>query len=181
VWHYRPRAFFLLEVDMRSIVAWSFIGAALIVVACGDDGGEGGAGGQGTGAQTSSATNAATGSGGGGQGGGSSQSGGGMGQGGEGGGDCGPLLAAVETTLAAAKVCNPLLGVQQCTTIAKGVCCQVALNPANAQAVADYEAAYGAFTEAGCVALCPPVPCPDETVGVCTGMADPGTCVEQPG
>lgn len=161
----------------KSLIAFGIVGA-LAAVACGDDDdGDVGSGGATTtstttGPTTATTTTTASQS--------SSQSATSTTTGGEGGADCNDVLEAVNAALADAKVCNPLVDVEQCTQVLDGPCCPVAVNPANTAAVQAFQDALIDFQNGSCEALCPDVVCIDEPVGSCQGNSEMGSCTEQP-
>ena len=158
----------------------TFGAALLLVVACGDD--DGGSGGgttstTTTGGQTSSQSSTSQGT--------STAQTTTTGQsststGGEGGADCATIIAAVDDSLADAKVCNPLIDFNECTQVLEGPCCDVAVNPDNAAAVQAFQDAMADLVAAHCTYDCPDIPCIEDPIGSCTGNTPMGSCIEQP-
>jgi hypothetical protein len=170
----------MLENQPKRLIALGIVGL-IAAVACGDDDGADGSGGSGaatsttTGPTTTSSTS---------QTGSSSQS---TGQtttstttGGEGGGNCDAVIAAVNAALADAKVCNPLIDVEQCTQVLDGPCCPVAVNPGNTAAVQAFQDAMTDLQNGHCNVPCPEIPCIENPVGLCQGNTEMGSCTEQP-
>lgn len=163
----------------KRLIALGIVGA-LAIVACGDDDGDyNGGGGQSststntTGPTTSSTqTSTATQS--------VSQTATSTTTGGEGGGNCDAVLEAVNAALADAKVCNPLIDIEQCTQVLDGPCCPVAVNPGNAAAVQAFQDAMTDFQNGHCNANCPDIPCIESPIGSCQGNTEMGSCTEQP-
>ncbi|NUO51162.1 MAG: hypothetical protein HOV80_20075 [Polyangiaceae bacterium] len=155
--------------------------STLTIVACGDD--DGGSGGSGAGTTTTTTTGPTTTSttqtttttsqs--------SSQSSTSTSTGGEGGGNCDAVIEAVNAALADAKVCNPLIDIEQCTQVLDGPCCPVAVNPGNAAAVQAFQDAMTDLENGHCNVMCPEIPCIENPVGACQGDTEMGSCSEQP-
>ncbi len=142
----------------------------------GGTGGEGtssnGAGGSGNGG-VGGAGNGGAGNGGNGQG--------GNGQGGSGGPDpvyCEKLANDITVSQEASQTCNPEIPKgQSCKDIIEGLCCPIAVNDLNTPEVQAYLAALKEYQQAGCVADCPPDPCPSMPGVTCMSLGALGTCV----
>jgi hypothetical protein len=83
-------------------------------------------------------------------------------------GDCAALEKRVTASLELAKVCDPSLDEPSCDRIVEGRCCREAVNPDNADAIADYEQALTEARALGCFTeLCKAVKCASPTTGDC--------------
>jgi hypothetical protein len=169
----------MLENQPKRLIALGIVGA-LAIAACGDDDGANGTGGSGAGATTTttgsttsttkaSSTSQST-----------SQTTTSTTTGGEGGGNCDAVIEAVNAALADAKVCNPLIDVEQCTQVLDGPCCPVAINPGNTAAVQAFQDAMTDLQNGHCTVPCPEIPCIENPVGMCQGNTEMGSCTEQP-
>ncbi len=100
------------------------------------------------------------------------------GSGGSGGADCAPLMLEIQQTELPAQKCN-LEGTpgMQCKEIIQGLCCPIAVNDLNSPEVQAYLDALKQYQQMGCMAMCPPDPCPAATNAKCTpdSMGN-GTC-----
>jgi hypothetical protein len=160
----------------------------LVVVACGDDAGTGGSGatagggeGPGAGGPGGSGAGGSGGSGAAGGAGGATGGAGGASTGGGGSGpaDCDALLTQAYAAIEAAKACNPTIDLNECTEIVPSLCCPIAVNPANAAAIAELEALLAEIAAQQCQVDCPAVPCFKDPQGVCVGETTMGQCTEQ--
>lgn len=154
-------------------------------VACGDDAGTGGSGAT-AGAGEGPGAGGPGGSGAGGSGAGASGGGGAAGVGGTAGAsggvavpDCETLLTQAYAAIEAAKACNPTIDLNECTEIVPSLCCPIAVNPANAAAVAELEALLAEIAALQCQVDCPAVLCFKDPQGVCVGETTMGQCTEQ--
>lgn len=158
-------------------------------------GGKGGGGGAGNSAGSTGAAGAAgaggantggNGSGGAGNAGGSAGNGGagagGNGSGGSSSANCNDLFDAVLASQDSATTCNiEMPQDKQCKEFIDGLCCPIAVNNMNSPEVIAYLQALQAYLNAGCIASCPPVPCPQNPKASCMGGAgSSGDCVVSP-
>jgi len=114
--------------------------------------------------------------------------GGGTGGGGTGGGatdggtSCQQLASDYLTALAAAKACNPILAVLQCTKVVEDELpcpCSTYVNPGNTEALAKLDALKAQWAAQNCQfgVICPAVLCKEPTGAVCQGSAQgSGSC-----
>jgi len=68
----------------------------------------------------------------------------------------------------------------QCQDIIEGLCCPIGVNNMNSPEVIAYLEALKAFQENGCIATCPPIPCPSMPQANCMSGGLDGTCVIVP-
>ena len=88
--------------------------------------------------------------------------GGTAGMGGMGGtGGCEPLALELRQMEIAAQKCEPESPPgTQCKEIIEGLCCPLAVNDMNSAEVQAYLEALQRYQQNGCMAMCPPDPCP---------------------
>jgi len=96
---------------------------------------------------------------------------------------CKALESDYLDTLAAAKACNPVIAVEQCTLKMAGdlPCqCPTFVNPSNTDAIADLEALKQQYSAMGCDVGLPPCSCADPTSAGCmpNGSGADGICTD---
>jgi hypothetical protein len=89
---------------------------------------------------------------------------------------CDALHMQVDMLRPPATMCCPTCNHAPCTLAVDDLCCKLTVDIAASAAVMQFESAVQAFKAAGCMALCPAIPCPIAPSNQC----DPQTsvCVE---
>lgn len=146
--------------------------------------GNGGAGGSGNASSSGGSGGASTSSGGGNGNGGNGNGGagtGGNGQGGSGGGNsaiCDMMLMDLAVTEQTSKVCDTEAPKgSQCNQVLQGICCPIPVTDLNSPEVLAFLEALKAYQQNGCIASCPPDPCPPTEKADCVkNSGTTGTC-----
>lgn len=96
--------------------------------------------------------------------------------------NCSEFLADVVAKQNSATGCNiELPQSKQCQEMVEGLCCPIAVTDMNSPEVLAYLQALQAYLNAGCMAMCPPDPCPQNPQQSCVAqMGSLGNCVVSP-